>query len=76
MDNARIHHGEEIVELVDQYGKSSPWSSSGLAAKDSFSISGVHLVFLPPYSLDLNPIEEAFSKIKAWICCNRGRSHV
>lgn len=25
---------------------------------------GAHLVFLPPYSPDLNPIEEAFSKIK------------
>jgi hypothetical protein len=24
-------------------------------------------LFLPPYSPDLNPIEEAFSKIKAWI---------
>ena len=30
-------------------------------------VSGVHLVFFPPYSPDLNPIEEAFSKIKAWI---------
>ena len=25
------------------------------------------LIFLPPYSPDLNPIEEAFSKIKAFI---------
>ncbi|KIJ04819.1 hypothetical protein PAXINDRAFT_94250, partial [Paxillus involutus ATCC 200175] len=25
------------------------------------------IVFLPPYSPDLNPIEEAFLKIKAWI---------
>lgn len=25
---------------------------------------GAELVFLPPYSPDLNPIEEAFSKIK------------
>ena len=28
---------------------------------------GVRLEFLPPYSPDLNPIEEAFSKIKAFI---------
>ncbi|GJE86780.1 transposase domain-containing protein [Phanerochaete sordida] len=28
---------------------------------------GVHLVYLPPYSPNFNPIEEAFSKIKAWI---------
>jgi hypothetical protein len=30
-------------------------------------VTGVHLVFLAPYPPDLNPIEEAFSKIKAWI---------
>jgi len=47
MDNARIHHGEEILELCNRFG--------------------VRLVYLPPYSPDLNPIEEAFSKIKAWI---------
>jgi len=29
------------------------------------------LVFLPAYSPDLNPIEEAFSSIKAWIRANR-----
>ncbi|KAF7376787.1 DDE-3 domain-containing protein [Mycena sanguinolenta] len=28
---------------------------------------GVRLIYLPPYSPDLNPIEEAFSKIKSWI---------
>lgn len=33
-------------------------------------ISGMHLVYLPAYSPDLNPIEEAFSSIKAWM-----RSH-
>ncbi|KAG2074757.1 hypothetical protein BDR04DRAFT_1006968, partial [Suillus decipiens] len=29
------------------------------------------LEYLPPYSPDLNPIEEAFSKIKAFICRNQ-----
>jgi transposase len=28
---------------------------------------GVKLVFLPPYSSDLNPIEEFFSELKAFI---------
>ncbi|KAF7969546.1 hypothetical protein HWV62_26947, partial [Athelia sp. TMB] len=28
---------------------------------------GVRLEYLPPYSPDLNPIEEAFSKVKHWI---------
>ena len=66
MDNARIHHGDEIVELLGQYGMlSEPVSSTGY---DLLMIAaGVHLIFLPPYSPDLNPIEEAFSKIKAWI---------
>ncbi|KIO20958.1 hypothetical protein M407DRAFT_80944, partial [Tulasnella calospora MUT 4182] len=27
----------------------------------------VELVFLPPYSPDFNPIELAFSSVKAWI---------
>jgi len=31
----------------------------------------MHLVFLPAYSPNLNPIEEAFSAIKAWIRANR-----
>ena len=32
---------------------------------------GVRIEFLPPYSPDLNPIEEAFSKVKAFIRRNR-----
>jgi len=27
------------------------------------------LLFLPPYSLDLNPIEQAFSMIKSYLRC-------
>jgi transposase len=27
----------------------------------------MRIVYLPPYSPDFNPIEEAFSAIKAWI---------
>jgi hypothetical protein len=30
-------------------------------------LSGVRLVYLPPYSPDLNLIEEAFSKVKHWL---------
>ncbi|KAJ3536464.1 hypothetical protein NMY22_g6034 [Coprinellus aureogranulatus] len=47
MDNARIHHGDEILELCDRFG--------------------VRIEYLPPYSPDLNPIEEAFSKIKHFL---------
>ncbi|RXW12687.1 hypothetical protein EST38_g13170 [Candolleomyces aberdarensis] len=37
---------------------------------------GMRLLFLPPYSPDLNPIEEAFSSIKAWIRANRDYARV
>jgi transposase len=32
-----------------------------------FIYTGVRIEYLPPYSPDLNPIEEAFSKIKHFI---------
>jgi DDE superfamily endonuclease len=47
LDNAKIHHGDEILALADRFG--------------------VVIEYLPPYSPDLNPIEEAFSKIKHFI---------
>jgi transposase len=47
LDNAKIHHSEEILKLVDQFG--------------------ILLEYLPPYSPNLNPIEEAFSKIKHFL---------
>jgi len=30
----------------------------------------MHLLYLPSYSPDLNPIEEAFSAIRAWLRAN------
>ena len=32
-----------------------------------FVCTGAKLIYLPPYSPDLNPIEEAFSFMKAWL---------
>jgi transposase len=37
----------------------------GDAIRNAIEAVGAHLRFLPPYSPDLNPIENAFSKIKA-----------
>lgn len=34
------------------------------AAKEPFRQAGVLVIYLPPYSLDLNTIELAFSKVK------------
>lgn len=33
--------------------------------------SGMRLVYLPAYSPDLNPIEEAFSALKSWLRSHR-----
>ena len=35
--------------------------------------SGMHLMFLPSYSPDLNPIELTFSSVKVWLHANRDR---
>ena len=37
------------------------------AVIDLLTAAGILIRFLPPYSPDLNPIEEAFSKVKAYI---------
>ncbi len=37
----------------------------GERVRELLEARGCELVFLPPYSPDMNPIEEAFSKIKA-----------
>lgn len=36
-----------------------------VAARDAIEATGARMLFLPPYSPDFNPIENAFSKLKA-----------
>lgn len=40
-------------------------SHKGNQVRDAIEAAGASLLYLPPYSPDLNPIENAFSKIKA-----------
>ena len=40
-------------------------SHKGQAIRDVIEAAGADLLFLPPYSPDFNPIEKAFSKLKA-----------
>ena len=47
MDNARIHHDDDLVAEVENIGG--------------------RVLYLPPYSPDLNPIETAFSAMKSWL---------
>ena len=37
----------------------------GEAAREAVAATGARLLFLPPYSPDINPIENAFAKLKA-----------
>lgn len=49
----------DVVILDNLSSHKSAWAESVIRAK------GAWLLFLPPYSPDLNPIEMAFSKLKA-----------
>lgn len=40
-------------------------SHKGAAVRKAIRDTGAHLLFLPPYSPDLNPIEQVFAKLKA-----------
>jgi hypothetical protein len=39
--------------------------------REMVEAQGCHLLYLPPYSPDFNPIEEGFSAMKAWIRRNK-----
>jgi len=47
------------VVVLDNLG-----SHKGKAVRKAIRQAGAHLLFLPPYSPDLNPIEQMFSKLK------------
>jgi len=47
------------VVILDNLG-----SHKGKPARDAIRAKGAHLLFLPPYSPDLNPIEQVFAKLK------------
>ena len=48
----------ELV-ILDNLG-----SHKGKPARNAIRARGAHLLFLPPYSPDLNPIEQVFAKFK------------
>src|SRR6202035_4665654 len=47
------------IVVLDNLG-----SHKGKAVRNMIRHAGAHLMFLPPYSPDLNPIEQVFAKIK------------
>ena len=52
--------GQVIVMDNASFHKSS-------VIKDSIEAAGCRLVYLPPYSPDLNPIEKFWANLKRWI---------
>lgn len=50
------------VVVLDNLG-----SHKGKAVRAAIRNAGAHLLFLPPYSPDLNPIEQVFAKLKHFL---------
>lgn len=57
------------IVVMDNLG-----SHKAQATKDAIERVGARLIFLPPYSPDLNPIEQTFSKIKSVLRKAMGRT--
>lgn len=58
------------IVVLDNLG-----SHKGKAARAAVRARGAHLIFLPPYSPDLNPIEQLFAKVKHWMRHAEQRDH-
>ena len=61
--NTRSHgrRGDNVT------GRQTPWLCTvdrRKAVRRAIRAAGAKLLFLPPYSLDLNPIEQLFAKLK------------
>ncbi|AQZ50971.1 Transposase (plasmid) [Martelella mediterranea DSM 17316] len=57
------------IVVMDNLG-----SHKSAAIRKAIKAAGARLWFLPPYSPDLNPIEQAFAKIKHWMRMGQKRT--
>jgi len=57
------------IVIMDNLG-----SHKSQAVRRIIAAAGARLWFLPPYSPDLNPIEQTFAKIKHWMRCAQKRT--
>ena len=57
------------IVVLDNLG-----SHKAKAVRQAIRNAGAHRLFLPPYSPDLNPIEQAFAKLKHWLRQAQARS--
>lgn len=72
MDNASIHKSAALKAMVEaRCVASSIFFVLSREILQLLHLRGMRILYLPAYSPDYNPIEEAFSAIKAWIRANR-----
>ncbi|GLR87780.1 hypothetical protein GCM10007857_44910 [Bradyrhizobium iriomotense] len=57
-------------EIVILYNLGSHW---GKPARNAIGATGAHLLFLPPYSPDLDPLDQVFAKFKHLVESRRAR---
>ena len=65
LDNCNIHHSEEVRALVEDDAR--VYMIQAVPNKALKPFLECKILFLPPYSPDLNPIEQAFSSIKNYL---------
>jgi len=53
---------QDDIVVLDNLG-----SHKGKAVRQAVKAAGAHLLFLPKYSPDLNPIEQVFAKLKTFV---------
>ena len=59
-----IHELAPVLRKGDIVVMDNLSSHKSKAVRETIRAKGAHLLFLPPYSPDLNPIEQAFAKLK------------
>ena len=62
-----LHSGDIVI--LDNLG-----SHRSGAIRSAIRGAGAKLAFLPPYSPDLNPIEQVFAKVKHWMRMAQARA--
>ncbi len=55
------------VVVMDNLSAHKVWPAPVAGVKDAIEAQGAQLLYLPAYSPDLNPIENAFAKLKAHV---------
>ena len=64
-----------LLSSMSMEGMGPSVAVAGATTRAVFEARGCELVYLPPYSPDMNPIEEAFAKVKGLMRRAEARTH-